>query len=348
MDARARHLLRSLIEQHISSGHPVGSRQLARDAGLQISPATVRNVIAELEEEGYVMAPHTSAGRVPTRFGYRFFVDSLLRVVPLPESSSRFLLQRIGARIPDADEVLHAATEVLSELTRMVGFIRVPRRATRALRHVDFIALREREVLAIFVTDKGDVENRLIRLETPLSPATITQAANYFNECYGGRSLQEVMGGLEEDLRQSRSEMERILRSAMELGQEMLAADQERMLFEGEFQLLDLPDFTGSDRLRELFSAVRQKRELVLLLDQTMRGSDVRLFIGEESGFAPLSDFSVVSAPYQMDGEPVGVIGVIGPMRMPYQDIIPLVDGVARLLGQALSQEDSATLEKIF
>nr|WP_283103078.1 heat-inducible transcriptional repressor HrcA [Acidithiobacillus sp. S30A2] len=340
MDARARHLLKSLIEQHISSGQPVGSRQLARDAGLAISPATVRNVIADLEDEGYVISPHTSAGRIPTSSGYRFFVDSLIHVAHLSGASRRVLLQRIGARAPDAEEVLHAATEALSEMTRMVGFIRVPKRATQTLRHVDFIALREREVLAIFVTDKGEVENRLIRVEEPLSASALTQAANRFNASYGGRPLQEVMALLDEDLRQSRKEMDEILRSAMELGREMLAADQERMLIEGELQLLDLPDFSASERLRELLSVVRQKRELVMLLDQSMRGSDVRLFIGGESGFAPLSDFTLISAPYQIDGEPVGVIGVLGPMRMPYQEIIPLVDGTARLLGQALSHSE--------
>ncbi|MHB8210986.1 MAG: heat-inducible transcriptional repressor HrcA [Acidithiobacillus sp.] len=338
MDERARHLLKSLIEQHIAKGVPVGSRQLARDAGLNISPATVRNVMADLEDEGYLISPHTSAGRIPTHVGYRFFVDALLRVVPLSAESNRLLIHRIGFRAPDAEQVLHAATGILSELTHMAGFVRVPRRATRILRHVDFIALREREVLAIFVTDKGDVENRLIRTEQPFGAAELTQAANFFNATYGGRPLQDVIHNLQRDLQQSRHEMDRILRSAMELGEEMLEEDQQRMLIEGEFQWLDLPELAGSERLRELLAAVRQKRDLVHLLDESMRGSEVRLFIGEESGYAPLSDCSVVSAPYSVDGEVVGVLGVIGPMRMPYQQIIPLVDGTAQLLGRALSQ----------
>ncbi|WP_172437646.1 heat-inducible transcriptional repressor HrcA [Acidithiobacillus marinus] len=338
LDERARHLLKSLIEQHIANGIPVGSRQLAKGAGLKISPATVRNVMADLEDEGYLISPHTSAGRIPTHVGYRFFVDALLRVVPLSPQSHHLLVQRIGHHIPDTEQVLHAATEVLSELTHMAGFVRVPRRANRTLRHVDFLALREKEVLAIFVTDKGDVENRLIRTEHALSAAELHQAANFFNESYGGRPLQEVIQQLQRDLQQSRHEMDRILRSAMELGEEMLEEDQQRMLIEGEFQLLDLPELAGSERLRELLNAVRQKRDLVHLLDGSMRGSEVRLFIGEESGFAPLSDCSVVSAPYEVDGEVLGVLGVIGPMRMPYQQIIPLVDGTAHLLGRALSQ----------
>ncbi|MBU2721507.1 heat-inducible transcription repressor HrcA, partial [Acidithiobacillus ferridurans] len=190
----------------------------------------------------------------------------------------------------------------------------------------------------IFVTDRGDVENRLIRTEHPFGAAELTQAANFFNATYGGRPLQDVIHNLQRDLQQSRHEMDLILRSAMELGEEMLEEDQQRMLIEGEFQWLDLPELAGSERLRELLAAVRQKRDLVHLLDESMRGSEVRLFIGEESGYAPLSDCSVVSAPYSVDGEVVGVLGVIGPMRMPYQQIIPLVGGTAQLLGRALSQ----------
>lgn len=339
LDARAQHLLKQLIEQHIASGVPVGSRQLARDSGLQISAATVRNVLADLEDEGLLMAPHTSAGRVPTRAGYRFFVDSLLQTLPVAPEARRLVLRHIGDHIPDTDEVLHAATEVLSQLTRMAGFVRVPRRATRILRHVDFLALREREVLAIFVTDRGDVENRLIRVEQALDQGQLAQAANYFNATYGGRPLQDILWQLQRDLQDNRDELDRILRNAMELGEEMLDADAERILIEGELQLLDLPDFADNERLRELLQAVRRKRDLVHLLDQSVRGSDVRLFIGEESGYAPLADCSVVAAPYSVDGEVVGVIGVIGPMRMPYHEIIPLVDGTARALGKALSSE---------
>ncbi|MCE5394101.1 MAG: heat-inducible transcription repressor HrcA [Acidithiobacillus sp.] len=338
MDDRARHLLKSLIEQHISSGHPVGSRQLAKDAGLAISAATVRNVVADLEDAGYVVAPHTSAGRIPTPLGYRFFVDSLIHVTPLSGSFQRMLLQRIGAHLPDAEEVLQATTAMLSELTHLVSFIRVPKRAHQILRHVDFIALRENEVLAIFVTDRGEVENRLLRTESPLSPSVLTQAANFFNASYGGRPLQEVIAQLEEDLLRSRAEMDQILRNAMELGKEMLMADQQGMMVDGELQLLDIPDLADGPRLRELLRTIRQKRELVMLLDGCVQSSSVRLFIGGESGLAPLSDFTLVSAPYHVDGEPVGVIGVLGPLRMPYPEIIPLVDGTARLLGQALSR----------
>ncbi len=337
MDARARHLLKALVESYIADGQPVGSRQLARDAGLNVSAATVRNVMADLEDEGYLCAPHTSAGRVPTDLGYRFFIDALLHLVPLSVASSQLLLRRIGAHAPDADQVLHAATVVLSELTHMAGFVRVPRRAMRILRHVDFIAMRERQILAILVTDKGEVENRLIHTDRPMGAGELVQAANFFNATFTGKPLHEVTQSLHRELRQSRHEMDLILRSAMELGEDMLEMDQQRMLIEGEFQLLDLPDLAGGERLRELLEAVHRKRDLVNLLDASMLGSGVRIFVGSESGFAPLAGCSLVTAPYVLDGEVAGVLGVIGPMRMPYQDIIPLVDNTARLLGHALS-----------
>lgn len=337
VDERARHLLKTLVERYIVEGQPVGSRQLARDAGLQLSAATVRNVMADLEDIGLVVSPHTSAGRVPTQLGYRFFVDMLIQVRPLNEDRSQALLEQLGSGPTSPGSAAQAASQILSHLTRMAGFVRVPKRSQSAFRHIDFVALGQQRILVVLVTHTGQVENRIIQIERPLSPGELVQAANYFNERFAGLSLGEVARLLQAELLQARHQMDGILRSAMEMGQEVLNLRDDEVVIDGEFNLLDAPGLENLQQLRTLMETVRRGEDLIHLLDESARADGIRIFIGEESGFASMSQFSLVTAPYQLDGQVVGVLGVLGPTRMPYQDIIPLVDCTAQLLSGALS-----------
>ncbi|MEW5789978.1 MAG: heat-inducible transcriptional repressor HrcA [Pseudomonadota bacterium] len=337
VDERAKHLLKTLVERYIVEGQPVGSRQLARDAGLQLSAATVRNVMADLEEIGLVASPHTSAGRVPTSRGFRFFVDMLLQVRPLTEESTQRLLRQLGAGPVAPDLVAQAASQLLSNMTHMAGFVRVPKISQSAFRQIDFVALNDRRVLVVLVTQSGQVENRIIQTERPMPPNELARAANYFNELFAGLPLSTVAQRLQEELSQTRSQMDQILRSAMEMGREVLHLRDEEVVIDGEFNLLDSSDLANLQQLRELLEVFRQKRDLVHLLDECTRADGIRIFIGEESGYAPLSQCSMITAPYQVDGQILGVLGVIGPTRMPYQDIIPLVDCTAQILSGVLS-----------
>lgn len=338
MNERAQRLLQTLVECYIAEGHPVGSRQLARSAGINLSAATVRNVMADLEEVGLVASPHTSAGRVPTSRGYRFFVDMLLKARPLEEGSARHLMAQWGATPASPESVVQQASQLLSSLTHLAGFVRVPQRSQCALRQIDFLNLNARRVLVVLVTQNGQVENQVIETDRPMAPGELAQAANYFNERFAGLSLGEVGRILQTELEQARDQMNRIMRSAMEMGQGILNLKGEDLIVEGEFNLLDSPELADMQQLRDLLDVFHRKRDLVRLLDESARADGIRIFIGEESGYAALSRCSVITAPYQVDGQVLGVVGVIGPTRMSYQNVIPLVDCTAQIVSGLLSQ----------
>ncbi|HEX5754748.1 MAG TPA: heat-inducible transcriptional repressor HrcA [Arenimonas sp.] len=342
LDARARRLLRTLIAEHIHDGEPVGSRTLAKRSGLDVSAATIRNIMADLEEVGLVAAPHTSAGRVPTAQGYRVFVDSLLQLQPLKDAE----LVRLRAQLPagaGTQALLSNTSELLSAMSQFVGVVTVPQRAAFAFRHIDFLALDGNRVLVILVFTDNEVQNRVITTRRPYSPSELEQAANYLNSTCAGRPLAEIRSAVLRDLHDTRDEMERLLSAAMELSEQALGEPAEAagsVLLAGQTRLMGVQELSDLERLRELFEAFARKREILQLLERTIGAPGVRVFIGEETGLAPLDACTVISAPYQnAEGRVLGVLGVIGPTRMAYERVIPMVQATADLLGAALSPE---------
>jgi heat-inducible transcriptional repressor len=341
LSTRAERLLKALIERYIAEGQPVGSRSLARHAGLDLSPATVRNVMADLEELGLVRSPHTSAGRVPTQRGYRVFVDSLLKVKPLTTGEVRMLKDELlGHPEQDPQQLIECASQILSEVSRLAAVVMLSRRDDHMpFRHVDFVRLSERRILVILVTQDGSVHNRIILADRDYSDAELVQAANCFNEAYAGKCLNDVRQALLEDMQRTSDDMHRIMHLAVTMARQALVRDEEsdELLVRGESNLIDIPDLGDIRRLRRLFEAFNTKRDLLHLLDSSIRAGGVKIFIGFESGFEALEDCSVVTAPYSRDGHLVGTLGVVGPTRMPYEHIISIVDITARLLSAALS-----------
>lgn len=338
LDPRARSLLRTLIAQHIRDGAPVGSRTLAKQSGLDVSPATIRNIMADLEEIGLLSAPHTSAGRVPTAQGYRVFVDSLLQMQPLKEPE----IARLRTQMPvgaGTQALLSNASELLSAMSQFVGVVTVPQRAQFAFRMIDFVPLEGHRILVILVFTDNEVQNRIIHTRRAYSASELEQTANYLNTNFAGRPLADIRGTLVRELRDTRSEMERVLSAAVEISEQALDVASDDMLLTGQTRLMGLQGMSDMDRLRELFEAFSRKREILALLERCTKAPGVRVFIGEESGLAPLDACTVITAPYASHGRVLGVLGVIGPTRMAYDRVIPIVQATADLLGQALNPE---------
>ncbi len=337
LDPRARQLLRTLISRYIRDGEPVGSQTLARHAGLDVSPATIRNILSELEDAGLLASPHTSAGRVPTAQGYRMFVDSLVQMQPPDETE----LARLRGELPagaGTQALLGSASELLSAMTRFVGVVSAPSREQFAFRHIDFVPLDAGRVLAILVFADNEVQNRVIEPRRAYGPGELEQVANYLNAHFAGRTLAEIRAVLLHELRHARQEMESLLARSVDLaGQALMPDDDAGMVVRGQTRLMGVQDLSDLDRLRELFEAFARKREMLQLLERTSLAPGVRIFIGEETGLAPLEAVSLVSAPYATaNGRVLGVLGVIGPQRMAYGRVIPLVQAAADALGAAL------------
>jgi heat-inducible transcriptional repressor len=340
VDPRAQHLLKSLIERYIIDGQPVGSRVLSRQSGLELSPATIRNVMADLEEMGFITSPHTSAGRVPTAKGYRFFVDSLLVVKPLDQSEISELQDQLQADRPQA--LVSAAAQLLSSLTQFAGVVATPRRREPSFRHIEFLRLSERRVLLIIVTPDGDVQNRILHTDRQYTPSQLIEASNFFNDHYAGQPFAAIRGLLADELKQLREDVVGLMTAAVDAGDAALADSRDDLVVSGEKNLLSASDLSSNmDRLRRLFEVFEQKTSLLHLLDLSQRAHGVHLFIGGESGLAPLDECSVITAPYEIDGQVIGTLGVIGPTRMAYERVIPIVDVTARLLSNALTQQSN-------
>jgi len=335
LDARAQHLLKTLIERYIEEGLPVGSRVLSRHSGLDLSPATVRNVMADLEELGYVTSPHTSAGRVPTAKGYRFFVDSLMVVRPLDTVEIHRLEEGFSPDRPQ--QLVNTAGQLLSQLTHFAGVVMTPRREA-SFRHIEFLRLSERRVLLIIVTAEGDVQNRILHMDRSYSQQQLQEATNFFNQHYAGQPFEAVRSLLQDELRSLREDIVGLMTAAIEVGGEALK-DNEALVVTGERNLLNAEDLASNmDRLRRLFDLFEQKTSLIHLLDASQKGTGVQIYIGGESGLVPLDECSVVTASYERDGQVIGTLGVIGPTRMAYERVIPIVDITAKLLSNALTQ----------
>ncbi|MGB7543240.1 MAG: heat-inducible transcriptional repressor HrcA [Burkholderiales bacterium] len=337
LDRRAQILLKTLVERYIVEGEPVGSRALSRYSGLDLSPATIRNVMADLEELGFVASPHTSAGRVPTTRGYRFFVDTLLTVKPL----DRIEINQLEVNLhPDRPQrLISSASQLLSELTHFAGVVIATKRKAPAFRHIEFLALSDKRVLLIIVTPDGDVQNRILFNEKTYTPAELTMAANFLNQNYAGLAFDEIHRRVHDELKQLRENVMQLMTAALEAGSQALSDSTENYVISGEKNLLDSQDLASNmSRLRELFDLFERKTLLMQILELNSRGQGVQIYIGGESGIAPLDECSVVTAPYEVDGQVVGTVGVIGPTRMAYERVIPIVDITAKLLSSALSQ----------
>jgi heat-inducible transcriptional repressor len=333
LDIRAQTLLKALVERYIADGQPVGSRALAKISGLELSPATIRNIMSDLEELGLVASPHTSAGRIPTPRGYRLFVDSLLTVQTIDESTVE---SRLQAGV-SSQKIIASAAQVLSSLSHFAGVVLAPRREM-TFQQIEFLRLSEKRILLVIVAPNGDVQNRLLLTETDYSPNQLVQAANYINQNYSGLSFDEVRVKLNEELRQLQNDMMRLMQAAVEAGTDAMRDDTEDVVISGERNLLSVDDLSSNmSSLRKLFDIFEQKTGLAALLDTSSKASGVQIFIGGESHLVPLEDMSIVTAPYESNGKIVGTLGVIGPTRMAYERVIPIVDITARLLSSALS-----------
>jgi heat-inducible transcriptional repressor len=342
MDERAQTLLKALIERYIADGQPVGSRTLSKSSGLDLSPATIRNVMADLEDLGLIASPHTSAGRIPTPKGYRVFVDTLLTVEPMHLDQADVLKGRLN--VDDPQRLLSSAAGLLSSLSHFAGVVMTPKRSNR-FNQIEFLRMSDRRVLLIIVTVDGDVQNRILLTERDYSPSELVEAANFINRHFAGMSIEDIRTRLRGELFELRQEITDLMRSAVEAGDEALRDEPDPVMVSGERNLFDVSDLSQDiSRLRDLFDLFDQKTRLVTLLDASSRAHGVQIFIGGESELVPIDELSVVAAPYEVDGRVVGTLGVVGPTRMAYNRVIPIVDLTAKLVSGALTHSRGGKL----
>jgi len=340
MDERARSLLKTLVERYIADGQPIGSRTLSRASGLELSPATIRNVMADLEELGLIASPHTSSGRVPTARGYRLFVDMMMTTRPLEAAPLSAELVSVREQLqPDQPQrVIAQAAQLLSNLSHFVGVITAPRRPG-VVRHIEFLRLSERRVLLILVTGDGDVQNRVIVTSRDYAQPELVEATNYVNAHYVGLDIEGMRDRLRGEIVALRDEIAQLMQAAVQAGSEAIS-EGEQVVVSGERNLLGVQDFGHNmDSLRKLFDMFEKKADLMRLLEVSSRAEGVRIYIGGESGAVPFEELSVVSAPYEIDGRVVGTLGVIGPTRMAYDRMVQIVDITSRLVGNVLSHK---------
>lgn len=330
LDDRAKLLLKSLVERYIADGQPVGSRTLSKASGLELSPATIRNVMSDLEELGLIASPHTSAGRIPTARGYRLFVDTML-------TAQRQELHAPSLQPDQPQKVIANAANLLSNLSHFVGVVMAPKRSS-VFRHIEFLRLSEKRLLVIIVSPEGDVQNRVLFTEVDYSQSQLVETANYLNANFAGMAIEQVRARVQQELVKLQGEIAALMQAAVQVSSEALA-QEDNVVISGERNLLSVSDFSNDmGHLRRAFELFEQKSQLMRLLDVSSQAEGVRIYIGGESQIVPMQELSVVSAPYEVDGQVVGTLGVIGPTRMPYDRMIQIVDITARLVGNALSQ----------
>lgn len=339
LDERSENLLRMLIARFIDDGHPVGSRTLSHESGMQLSAATIRNVMADLEDMGLIRAPHTSAGRIPTALGYRLFIDSLLTIRPLRSAKEQEIKIRLNEE-SDAKVLMSTASNLLSDVTQFAGIVFLPKASVAKFRQIEFVSLPRERVLVILVTEDGQVQNRVISNNRSYSAAELTEAANFFNSKYRGKSLSEVKGHLLKEMKNDSDQINQLMQTAITIAKSMFSQEQreaEDVVVSGEENLLNVPDLAAVEKIKKIFETFKTRHSLLSLLDQSIRARGVSIFIGSESGYEGLDECSVITAPYEVEGQSLGAIGVIGPTRMPYDRVIPIVDVTAKMLGNALT-----------
>lgn len=338
LDERAQTLLRILVDKYIRDGQPVGSRTLSRESGLDLSPATIRNIVADLEELGFVSSPHTSAGRVPTNKGYRFFVDTLIKLTPPKGEELLRFSQSLDVAAGDPQALALSVSNLLSAVTSLAGIVTVPRRAQTAVRQIEFLPLSGHRVLAILVVNDREVQNKILNVRRDFGTDELRRASNYLNELFGGRSLSQVRELLLAELKKTRATMNAQMVEAIELAQKVFPESEPEREFvvAGETNLMGVDQVGSVETLKSLFEAFGRQRDILHLLDQSMNADGVQIFIGHESGYQLLDSYSIVAAPYVSEDDTMGVLGVIGPTRMAYERVIPIVDITAKLLARAL------------
>ena len=332
-------MLRVLIQRYIAEGQPVGSRTLSRDSGLELSPATIRNVMSDLEEMGLVAAPHTSAGRVPTPKGYRFFIDTLVRYRQPGDEDIDVLRSQIEKTAGDSGTLVASVSNLLSEFTHLAGVVTVPRGQHATLRQIEFLPLSEKRILAILVINDRNVQNRILHTDRDYSASELQQAANFINEHYAGTEMLRIRDRILQDLELTRDSMNQAMHDIIAVAHSAMespGSSDGEFILAGETRLMDFAELSDVEKLRRLFEAFSRKQMMLDLLDRSINANGVQVFIGEESGYRILDDCSVVTAPYKLDDDTVGVLGVIGPTRMAYDRVVPIVDITARLLRSAL------------
>lgn len=340
---RAQYLLRVLIQRFIRDGQPVGSRTLARDAGIDLSPATIRNVMSDLEEMGFIAAPHTSAGRIPTPRGYRLFVDTLVRYKPPNEGEIRKMQSKLDEQQDDPEALVSSVSDLLSKITNLAGVVSVPKGHHATLRQIEFLSLSDNRLLAILVINDREVQNRILHTDHAYSASELQRAANFINENYAGVNLQEIRERLLADLEQTRDSMNQAMHDIIAVARSVMegaATPHAEFVVTGETNLMNFAELSDINTLRRLFDAFSRRRFMLDLLDRSINASGVQIFIGEESGVQILDDCSIVTAPYRTEDNSIGVLGVIGPTRMAYDRVVPIVDITARLLGSVLHAAD--------
>lgn len=345
LSERSLHLFKALVEHFIDDGAPVGSRTLAKDTNLNLSPATIRNVMADLEDLGLLQSPHTSAGRVPTAKGYRLFVDSLLTVNDL----NSFEVEKIARELApenDFSALMQRTSSMLSDITRLAGVVMLPRTEQSRLQHIEFVSLSATRVLVILVVNDKEVQNRIINTNKDYSTADLQQISNYLNELFAGKDLNYVRASILSELEKMKEQVNRSMQSAIEMAQMAFdsetenSANNDELLFSGQTNLMDVAELCNIEKLKKLFETFNQKRDILHLLEQAINADGIQIFIGEESGYDILDNCSVVTSPYEVDGQILGVLGVIGPTRMHYERVIPIVDITAKMLGVALNSKN--------
>ncbi len=341
LSERAQYLFKILVERYIADGQPVGSRTLARDAKLDLSPATIRNVMADLEDLGLIKSPHTSAGRIPTVRGYRLFVDSMVTLRHLSMSEIRHMETRLDGE-DDIQGLLGATSRMLSEVTKLAGLVMIPVMDRRALRQVEFLSLNDNRVLAILITNDREVENRIIKTNRTYSQSELIQAANYLNSAFAGRDIEAVKKRIIQEMSATREEMNQLMALVIEMSQKVFIDTEihKDFVLAGQTNLMEINELSDIDKLRALFEAFNQKRDILHLLEQAISASGVQIFIGEESGYEVLDECSVVTSTYADDHRTLGVLAVIGPTRMEYERVIPIVDLTAKMLSSALNSRN--------
>ncbi len=345
LDERARHLLRVLVGRYIREGQPVGSRTLSRDSGLEVSPATIRNIMADLEDLGFLNSPHTSAGRVPTIKGYRFFVDTLIKLKPPKGTDLLMFEHEFNDAAGDPKALALSASTLLSDITKLAGVVTVPRHSHPSLRQIEFLPLSGKRVLAILVVNDAEVHNKVLEVKRDYTQDELREAANYLTEQFRGRDIYQVRNRLLSDLKQTRESMNRLMARAIEMAEAVFpdTMPDSQYVLAGETNLMGLEELADLEKLRGLFEAFNSRRDILHLLDRSLHADGVRIFIGQESGYELLDSCSIVAAPYATDDDAIGVLGVIGPTRMAYERVIPIVDVTAKLLGRALKSHKLPT-----
>ena len=335
---RSLQLFKLLVEHFIADGQPVGSRTLARDTNLDLSPATIRNVMSDLEDMGLLHSPHTSAGRIPTVKGYRLFVDSLLKVERLDIAS----VERISRELVSGGDIkalLERTSSLLSEVTRLAGIVMLPRMDHQELKQIEFVSLSDNRVLVILVVNDKEIENRIIVTNRKYTPSELQEAANYLNSIYRGRDLNAVRQRILDEMQGMKEHVNNWMQAVIEMSQKAFILKEKRddYVLAGQTNLMDVAELSNIDKLKKLFDSFNQKRDILHLLEQAIQAKGVQIFIGEESGYEVLDDCSIVTSPYEVDGQILGVLGVLGPTRMDYERVIPIVDITAKMLGSALN-----------